>query len=81
MFRKKLPSTILLDYIEGRGRGDEIDDYAHRHLSELEEQEVITPLLEISRKYSNSEYLIGISNPASFEEIGRLAQELKGKGL
>jgi hypothetical protein len=48
MFRKKLPSRILLDYIEGRGRGDEIDHYVHSGVTDLEEQEVVTPLMEIS---------------------------------
>lgn len=81
MFRKKPPSRILLDYIQGKGRGDEIDDYVHGRLSDVEEKEVVTPLMEISKKYGTRDYIIGISNPASFEEIGALAQRLKEKGL
>lgn len=81
MFRKKSASSILLDYIQGKGRGDEIDDYIHKRLNEVEEKEVVAPLMEISKKYSNSKYIIGISNPASFDEIGALAELLKDKGL
>lgn len=81
MFRKKKPSQILTDYIEGKGRGDELDDYVHSNLSAQEEIEVVEPLMEINRNYSNNKFFIGISNPDSFPEIAILAKKLKEIGL
>lgn len=79
--KEKQPSGILLDYIEGKGCGDEIDDYIHSDVSEEEEREVVAPLLEINRIYSNKEYFIGISNPESFASIRALAVALRKMGL
>lgn len=81
MFEKKKASRILMDYIEGRGSGVEIDDLVHSKLTDYEEEAIVEPLLLISNVYSNREYIIGISNPASFEDIRRLSLSLKERGL
>ncbi len=81
LFRGMKPSDALLRYVEGTGGGYELDDLVHASNSEETEREAIEPLLEISRRYSTREYLIGISNPASFPEIRALAECLQSKGL
>lgn len=81
IWRSKKPSDILLDYIEGRGTGIEIDDYVHSNLSDAEEENVVSPVMDISLRYSSKEFPIGISNPESFPEIRELANKLKAKGF
>lgn len=80
MFKKKA-SQILLDYVDGKGRGDEVDDLVHRRMDGIEEIEIAGPLLEISKIFSTDRYLIGISNPESFSAIKELASRLREKGM
>lgn len=79
--RAKKPSQILIDYIEGRGRGTEIDDYVHGNITDDEEEKIIRPLMRISKDYSTSEYPIGISNPDSFPSLRALADKLKSSNM
>lgn len=76
MFNKK-PSKILIGYIEGKGTGTEIDELVHGKFDIDRENYLIKPILAISKKYSNQEYPIGISNPDCFPEIRKLAENLR----
>ena len=74
-------SEALLRHVEGRGTGNEIDDLMSWSPSQEQEEKAIAPLLEISERYATNEYPIGISNPASFDDIRALAEGLREQGL
>ena len=81
--RELKPSDALLRHVNrpGSGSGDELDDVTHGFYSEEVEREAIEPLLAINQQYITREYPLGISNPASFQAIRDLANELRAKGL
>jgi hypothetical protein len=68
-------------HVERRGTGFEIDDLMSWSPSAEQEEKAIAPLMEISERYASNEYPIGISNPASFDEIRALAEGLRAQGL
>ncbi|WP_205478615.1 hypothetical protein [Sphingomonas arenae] len=74
-------SEALLRHVEGQGTGYEIDDLMSWSPCEQQEEKAIAPLLKISERYVTNEYPIGISNPASFEDIRALAESLRAQGL
>ena len=76
MFRKRKPSWYLRRALGGHGSA--LDDLVHMGRPEL--TNVADAVLEISKKYSNPEYPIGISDPASEFDILALAQKLEAEG-
>jgi len=74
-------SEALFHHVEGTGTGYEIDDLMSWSPTPEQEEKAITPLLEIHERHRSAEYPIGISNPASFEEIRALAEGLRAEGL
>ena len=79
--RQLRPSDALLRHVNGTGSGYELDDFTHGFYSEEVEREAIEPLLAINQQYITCEYPLGISNPAAFQAIRDLADELRAKGL
>lgn len=75
------PSDALLRHVNGGGSGYELDDVTYGFYSEEVEREAIEPLLAINRQYITREYPLGISNPAAFQAIRDLADQLRAKGL
>ena len=76
-----LASEALFHHVEGTGTGYEIDDLMSWSLTPEQEESAIKPLLDIHERHHSAEYSIGISNPASFEEIRALAERLRARGL
>jgi hypothetical protein len=74
-------STALFHHVDGTGNGWELDDLLHWSPTTEQEKKAIGPLLDISKRYTNNEYPIGISNPASFAELRALAERLQAEGL
>ena len=74
-------SEALFHHLERTGTGYEIDDFMSWSPTPEQEEKAITPLLDIHERYRSAEYPIGISNPASFEEIRALAERLRAQGL
>ena len=74
--RRKPPSWYLRRSLGGHGFA--LDDLVHLEHPEL--KDVAEQVLEISKKHSNAEYPIGISNPASEFDILKLAQQLERDG-
>ena len=74
-------SEALLRHVESTGSGYEIDDLMSWSPTPDQEEKAIAPLLDIHERYRSAEYPIGISNPASFEEIRALAERLRAQGL
>ncbi|MFL6779960.1 MAG: hypothetical protein ACJ8E8_13110 [Sphingomicrobium sp.] len=79
--RQFKPSDALLRYVNGTGSGYELDSDTCGYYSEEVEREAIEPLLAINRQFITREYPLGISNPAAFQAIRDLAEELRTKGL
>jgi len=79
--RELKPSDALLRHVNGSGSGYELDNFTYGFYSEEVELEAIEPLLAINQQYITREYPLGISNPASFQAIRDLANELRAKGL
>ncbi len=79
--RELRPSDALLRHVNGSGSGYELDDMTFGFYSEEVEREAVEPLLAINQQYITSEYPLGISNPAAFQAIRELAEELRAKGL
>ena len=79
--RQLKPSDALLRHVNGTGSDHELDDFTHGFYSEEVEREAIEPLLAIDQKYITPEYPLGISNPAAFQAIRDLAEDLRAKGL
>ena len=81
MFRRKnqKPSEVLSKHIEGRSGPFDLDDLMTN--DKAPHDLVIAPLIQINEKYRTKEYRIGLTNPASFDEIARLAEELRLVGL
>ena len=79
--RELKPSDALLRHVNGSGSGYELDNFTYGFYSEEVERETIEPLLAINQQYITREYPLGISNPASFQAIRDLANELRAKGL
>jgi hypothetical protein len=75
------PSDALLRHVNGSGSGYELDKDTYGYYSEEVEREAIEPLLAINQQYITPEYPLGISNPAAFQAIRDLAEELRAKGL
>ena len=76
-----LASDALLHHIDGTGSGYEVDDLMSWSPTPEQQEKAIEPLLDIHERYRSAEYPIGISNPASFEEIRELAERLRAHGL
>ena len=74
-------SEALLRHVDGTGTGYEIDDLMSWSPTREQEEKAITPLLDIHERYRSAEYPIGISNPASFDEIRALAERLRAQHL
>jgi hypothetical protein len=74
-------SEALFRHVDGTGTGYEADDLMSWSPTPEQEANAIGPLLDIHERYRSAEYPIGISNPASFEEIRALAQRLRAQGL
>ena len=74
--RRRPPSWFLRRSLGGHGFA--LDDLVSLGRPDLED--VAEMVLEISKKLSNAEYPIGISNPASEFEILELAQKLEREG-
>jgi hypothetical protein len=74
-------SEALMRHVNGTGTGYEIDDLMSWSPTPEQEEKAIAPLLEIHERYRSSEYPIGISDPASFDEIRALAERLRAQGL
>jgi len=79
--RELKPSDALLRHVNGSDSGYELDNFTYGFYSEEVEREAIEPLLAINQQYITREYPLGISNPASFQAIRDLANELRAKGL
>jgi hypothetical protein len=76
-----LASEALIHHIDGTGTGFEVDDLISWSPTPKQEEEAIKPLLDISERYRSDAYPIGVSNPASFNEIRALAERLRSQGL
>lgn len=50
-------------------------------MEEEQEARAIAPLLKTGERYACGDYPISISNPASFDELRALAEDLKAQGL
>jgi len=74
-------SEALIHHIEGTGTGFEVDDLMSWSPTREQEEKALKPLPDIHERYRSVEYPIGISNPASFEEIRALAEQLRSQGL
>lgn len=82
MFRKKLrPSEALIHWVEGTGRGFDLDDLISSGRYRDREAEFARPLMDINKRYSTAEHPIGLTNPAAFEDIRNLAAQLRLIGL
>jgi hypothetical protein len=79
--RQLKPSDALIRHVNGTGSGYELDDFTYGFYSEEVEREAIEPLLAINRQYTTDEHPLGISNPAAYQAIRELADELRAKGL
>jgi hypothetical protein len=74
-------SDALFHHVERTGTGWEIDDLMSWSPTPEQEEKAIAPLLDIHERYRSADYPIGISNPASFDEIRALAERLRSQGL
>ena len=74
-------SEALIHHVEGTGTGFEVDDLISWSPTPEQEEKVIRPLLDINERYRSAEYRIGVSNPASFDEIRILAERLRSQGF
>jgi len=81
LFRQRKPSEVLIRLTQGKARNFELDDLISRRKYGSRTEEFVRPLMRISDKYRTPEYPIGISNPASFDEIRELAEQLRSIGL
>ena len=74
-------SEALFHHVGGSGTGYELDDLISWSPTREQEEKAIGPLLAIHERYRCEEHPIGISNPASFDEIRTLAERLRAEGL
>jgi hypothetical protein len=78
MLRKRKPSWYLRRSLGGHGFA--VDDLVSIYDRDPEYADVIEAVLEISRKHSGPDYLIGMSNPAAEFDILALTQKLEAEG-
>ena len=64
-------SELIDRHISGTGNGFEIDDIMSNGKYPLE---VIEAIADIETRYRSADYRIGVSNPASFEELRELGK-------
>jgi len=74
-------SEALMRHVDGSGAGYELDDLLSWSPTPEQEEKAVAPLLEIHERYRSAEYPIGVTNPASFDEIRALAERLRAQGL
>jgi hypothetical protein len=78
MFKKRKPSEYLRGHLGGSGY--DLDDLAHAHQGDPAYEDAIEEVLAISRRFSTADYPIGISNPASDDDLRTLAERLESEG-
>ena len=73
------PSEMIRSHIGGSGNGFELDDLMTQRTGGVYDR-IVERLVEIHRRFQTSDYRIGTSNPASFDELEELACELEQQG-
>lgn len=72
------PSELIREHITGDS-GFELDDLMSRWTGGIYD-EIVQRLISIHREFRCQRYPIGTSNPASFDQLEALADELESRG-
>lgn len=75
----KKPSELIRAHISGTGNGFELDDLMSRWTGAVYD-DISEKIIEIHQRFKTDQFMIGTSNPDSFHELSKLADQLEQEG-